>query len=337
MAERVEGEISTLANIVSTLKDVAINIVTYIGSLVDELRNGSARIDEIRTKIAEIDARFAMQLNDFYKDLKLLEAFYTSIYEKTEAIVEYGLSDNVIPNIIELIEQRKYPEARREIVSFFKTLAMRIKEILDQLGKEKLTKAEEVKGQVQKISSQYEKSKQQMDVLVGEERKAECFRIGTNTLLLVGMGASMFVWGNHPIGEKLELVSTHIASNPGVLSFITDRGIQGLNAITATSSEMNDLKKTIESQAQNMSMHFYKCHTNITDFEFQILRIRDIDIPNLEGNMKDVQSELQGDVDETTPTPWTKVKSHLNQMRTIFERLHADIVKKKISWESKPF
>ena len=43
--------------------------MTYLGSLVDGLRNGSARIDEIRTKIAERDARFAMQLNlnDFYK------------------------------------------------------------------------------------------------------------------------------------------------------------------------------------------------------------------------------------------------------------------------------
>ena len=88
---------------------------------------------------------------------------------KKQVIVEYGLSGNVIPNIIELIEQRKYPEARREISGFLNHLAMRIKEILDQLDKDKLTKAEEVKGQVEKISSQHEKSKQQMDALVGEK------------------------------------------------------------------------------------------------------------------------------------------------------------------------
>ena len=95
MARRVDEEISTWTKIVSTLKDVASTIVYSLGNLVDGLRNGSAKIEEIRTKIAEIDARFAMQLNDFYKDLKLLEAFYTRIYEKTKAIVEFGLGGDV--------------------------------------------------------------------------------------------------------------------------------------------------------------------------------------------------------------------------------------------------
>ena len=176
-----------------------------------------------------------------------------------------------------------------------------MKEILDQL---ELTKVEEVKGQLEIIRSQYEKSKQQMDVLVGKERKAECFRIGTNTLLLVGIsGAGMFIWGDRPVGEKLELVSTCVANNPGVLSFITDRGIQGLNAITATSSDMNDLKKTIENQAQNMSKHFYNCHVNITEFQRQISTIFN-DITDLKKNIESVQSELQDDVNETTTAAW---------------------------------
>ena len=330
MAERADEEISTLGNIVLTLRDVASSIVTTLGSLVDGLRNGSAKIDEIRNEIAKIDARFAMQLNDFYRDLKLLEAVYTRIYEKTEGIVEFGLS-NVIPNIIELIEQRQYPKARREIASFLKSLATRIKEILDQL---ELTKVEEVKGQLEIIRSQYEKSKQQMDVLVGKERKAECFRIGTNTLLLVGISsAGMFIWGDRPIGEKLELVSTCVANNPGVLSFITDRGIQGLNAITATSRDMNDLKKTIENQAQNMCKHFFNCHVNITEFQRQISTIVQ-DMTGLKAYMKDVQSELQDAANEKTTTPWESVKIYLKQMQTVFKRLHAEVVKRKISWEN---
>ena len=326
MAGRADA---TLGNIVSTLKDVASSMVTSLGSLVDGLGNGSAKIEEIRNKIAEIDARFAMQLNDFYKDLKLLEAFYTRIYEKTEGIVEFGLS-NVIPNLIELIEQRRYPEARREIASFLKSLATRTKEILDQL---ELMKVEEVKDQLEIIRSQYEKSKQQMDVLVGKERKAECFRIGTNTLLLVGIsGAGMFIWGDRPISEKLELVSTCVANNP-VLSFITDRGIQGLNAITATSSDITDLKKTIENQAQNMCKHFFNCHVNITEFQQQISTI----FQEIKTYMKDVQSELQDAVNEKTTTSLESVKIYLKLMQTVFKRLHAEVVKRKISWENKPF
>ena len=90
---------------------------------------------------------------------------------------------------------------------------------------------------------------------------------------------------------ELELVNTHIASNPGVLSFITDRGIQGLNAITATSSEMNDLKKTIESQAQNMCKHFYNCHANVTEFQRQISTVFR-DITDLKTYVRNMQSEL---------------------------------------------
>ena len=324
-AERVD-------RIVSTLKDVAISIVTSLGTLVDGLKNGSAKIDEIRTKIAEIDAKFAIQLNDFYKDLKLLEAFYTRIYEKTKAMVKYGLSGDVIPNIIKLVDQRNYPEASREITGFFKALAMRIKEILDQLDKDKLTKAEEVKGQMEKISSQYKKSKQQMDALVGQEKKAECFRIGTNTLLLVGIaGTGMFLWGDCPVTEKLELVSTYIASNPGVLSFITDQGIQGLNAITATSSDIDALKKTIEEQAQNMCKHFFNCHAKITEFQLQISTIID-DVTQLKTYMKNVESQLQGDGNETTITEWRNVATYLQQMLDVFKKLDEKVIQKQISW-----
>ena len=194
----VNREVTTWARIISTLKDVAGGMVTYLGSLVDGLRNGSAKIDEISTKIVEIDAKLPIELNDFYKDLKLLEAFYTRIYEKTKAMVEYGLNREVIPNIIKLIEERNYPEASKEITGFLDALAARIKEILDQINKDKLTIAEEVKGQVEKITSQYEKYKQQTGELIEKGKKAECFRIGTNTLLLLLYSVRVHLAGRFP-------------------------------------------------------------------------------------------------------------------------------------------
>ena len=328
----MDREVSTWARIVSTLKDVAEGIVTYLGSLVDGLRNGSAKIDEISTEIAKTDTKFAIQLKDFYKDLKFLEQFYTRIYEKTKAMVEYGLNNGVIPNIIKLIEERNYSEASKEITSFLKALATRIKEILDQIDKDKVTTAEEVKGQVKKITSQYEKSKQQMGELVEEGKKAECFRIGTNTLLLLGIsGAGMFLWGDRPVSEKLELVSTYVASNPGVLSFITDKGIQGLNAITAPLRGIDDLKKTIEDQAQNMCTHFYNCYAKITEFQVQINAI-EVGTTDLKKYMEKVQSELQGDANEKATAEWKDVETYLKQMLGVFKNLDKEVVEKQISW-----
>ena len=147
------------------------------------------------------------------------------------------------------------------------------------------------------------------------------------------IGTGMFLWGDLPVSKKFEqLASTYVASNPEVLSFITDSGIQGLNTLTAPSREIDDLKKTIEDQARNMCTHFYNCHAKITEFQVQIEIIVKGDITELKTHTENVQSQLQGDASEKAIAEWQNVATYLKQMLDVFKNLDENVVKKQISW-----
>ena len=173
---------STLFGILRSLKDKLVKTISDIAcalaDLLDELRGSSAKIKEISREIARTNVLFAMQLNEFGEDLKLLHNYYTHIYIKTKGMVEFGISKDLIPYYGELIEKKDYLKAFKEIRSFLDILTRRIKEILDEVGEDILTQSEQLKDQIIKLIESNQKSNQQLKENITEsiEMHAECMR-----------------------------------------------------------------------------------------------------------------------------------------------------------------
>ena len=78
-----------------------------------------------------------------------------------------------------------------------------------------------------------------------------------------------------------------------MLSFITDKGIQGLKAITSSSENLRSLKLKIEENAKEMNQWFYNFFVEVNVFQIQISTI----INNTEG-LKKCMEGLQEKVED---------------------------------------
>ena len=322
-------------DIVKQLGDIAKGLVSSLGSLVDGLKGSTTTIEGISHKIAKTNTLFAMQLKEFSTELKLLDNYYTKVYIKTKAMVKFGMDKNVIPNIKTLITKREYGTAIKEIKSFLGILAGRIKKILDELADhdEKVAVSKELQQQIQELNERYEISKEHLQSLAEKQKTAECFKIGKNILLLIGATTGgVWLCGNSPVREKFERASTYIANNPGMLPFMTDKGIQGFNAITKSLGAADSLKATIKEQAQNMSKRFYEFFEKITEFQIQIHTIIN-NTEELKKCTEELQCQLKDDSEKTT-TEWINIALKLQEMYELFENLDKEVVQKKISWET---
>ena len=324
-----------IMTIVKQLGDIVRGIVSSLGSLVDGLKGSVATIEGISYKIAQTNTSFAMQLKEFSTELKLLDNYYTKVYIKIKAMVEFGMDKNVIPNIKTLITKREYDAAIKEIKSFLDILAGRIKKILDELANhdQKVADSKELQQQIQELNKRYEISKEHLQSLAENQKTAECFKIGKSILLLSSV-ATGGVWlcGNSSVHEKFERACTYIANNPGMLPFMTDKGIQGFNAITKSLAATDSLKATIEEEAQNMSKRFYEFFEKITEFQIQIHTIVN-NTEELKKCTEELQCQLKDDSEKTT-TEWINIAFKLQEMYELFENLDKEVVQKKIYWET---
>ena len=344
MAELVERRATRtdlLVNFVKKLGDIAKGIVSYLGSLVDGLRGSASTIEKISNEIAQTDVSFAIQLRSFSKELRLLDNYYTKVYIQTKAMVEFGMNKSVIPNIKTLINEKDYRTAIKEIRSFLGILAKRIKEIIDELKshEQKIALSEELQGKIQELTEKYEKSKQHLESIMEKQRIAECYRIRRHIVLLIGASTTggILLCGDNIVREKLELATSYVANNPEVLSFIKDKGIQGLKALTSSSDAIEALKLIIEEKARDISTRFHDFFVKLTEFQIQISTIVD-NTEGLKKCMEDLQQQLEDDSDVTgkTTTEWINISVTLQQMLELFKNLDMEVVQKEISWETDP-
>ena len=125
----------TLFVILQALKDNVVKTICTLGEFLDELNGSSTKLNKISREISMTHLLFAMQLNEFGVKLKVLHNYYTHIYIKTKAMVEFVISQDLIPYYRELIDNKDYLQAIKEIKSFLDILTRRVKEILDEVAK----------------------------------------------------------------------------------------------------------------------------------------------------------------------------------------------------------
>lgn len=332
---KLQPVVDGVVTVARTLKDIAENIVCSLGNFITELRDSSANLEKLSYEIKKVNVSFAMRLQDFSQDLKLLQDYYTRVYIKTKAMVEFG---KVIPHIKTLIEKEEYIQAHDAIIAFLKGLATQTEEILCELGnyQDKMAISSDLETVLEDLTNDYEEAKHQLEGLVEKERKAVCYRLGKRTTLL-GLGVGGFLIGSNCKVEQIRnFLVTHDLQ---LLSFITEEGIKGLHAMESAITDIDDVTKDIERNARNMSDHIFKFYKTISDFQTQITIIVD----NV-GNLKEAEKKLHvhlpdklksdGDQpDGKSVIQWQYIAATLVEIFELFKNLEKEVVQKEIDWK----
>lgn len=108
-------------------------------SIYGELLRCLPKMTELNSRISMENADLAMKLSDFEKGVRKIGDYYCRIIASTKAIVSYCSDKKVIPQIIKLIEEKRYLEAEKEIKCFLRCVKMLIKRVATDIETTMLT------------------------------------------------------------------------------------------------------------------------------------------------------------------------------------------------------
>lgn len=305
----VDGRTDTLTGLVAFLSNSFVTITrdvfSFLRDFIDGLNVHAGKIEEIRKEIEETSTAFSAKLQDFSKDMKLLEDYYSDINSETKAIVDFGTSKS-IPNIRMLIDKKDYCTAIKEIKSFLSALARRIEEVSDKLKNhdEKDKETDDLKKQVKQMIEDNGKSEEQMKNhlwhVLGKHT------LYTGTMFLVCRTTNLFLSRSADISE--------------IISFITPLGIQGLRELANTYGIARNLQDDIEANARSINNSLRGFHDRLTKFQEQIgIIVRSI--KHIDEYQETLQRQLQDQPDKKTVCEWQDISVTLQQMLYMFEKM----------------
>ena len=304
-----------------------------LGSMADfqkELVQHLDEMTELNSQIATRNADLAMKLYDFQRDICQIRDYYDRVISSTKTVVDYGSDQKVIPHIEELIEEKRYLEAKQEINSFLRHLKKAIKrverdiEALHQDCPDIVTIKGELKQNI--LVSDPTKAKHH-EVQAGRYR---VFRLGASTLVYMVAGAATgLIVASYAPQEVTKLTEAVTSAGSEVMSFYTGNVLTGLGSVMEKSKLSDELRNKTESSI----VHVCRCLTGffkqLTHFETDIASIEKI-IDGLKLDMTDLQEEVDSDDIHTRMiSGWAYVGKILQQMFGSFTRLSTRVVEKQ--------
>ena len=303
-----------------------------LGSMADFQKELVKHLDEMTTlngEIARSSADLAMKLSDFERDICHIRDYYDRIIASTKTAVDYGCDQHIIPHIRDLIEEKRYADAKTEIESFLFYLRKAIRRVEQDIEamKQDCPNLEAVKTDIQQtISASDPTTAKRIEMQLSHGR---VFKLGTSTLVYMMTGAATgLVVASCMPQEASKLTEVLTSAGSEALTFCTGSVVTGLRKAMDDANLAHELRKRAESNAIAV------CHC-LTGFFKQLNRFQS-DINTVEStidNLKQDMVGLQEDVDykgaHTNTVPrWRYVGKVLQQMFESFTRLNTRVIEK---------
>ena len=284
-------------------------------------------ITELNSEIARRNAGLAMKLLDFEKDICHIRDYYEIIIASTKTMVEYGCDQSIIPHIRNLIEEKRFPEAKIEIDSFLCHLQKAIKRVKQDIEamQEDCTDLNTVKSEIQLQSLKLTAG----DELIAAKQaqiqasRGRVFRLGTSTLVytMAGAAAGLVVASCIP-QEASKLTDIVTSAGSEVLTFYTGSVLTGLKKLMGNAN-LSDLNERAESSMKEVTSCLLDFFKQLDHFQSNINTI-ETTIDKLKRDMVDLQEGVDyDDVHTITVAGWKYVGKILQQMFGSFTRLNA--------------
>lgn len=327
--------ISGWERVYKTLKeklfDCTEQVIYSMAEFQKELIKYLDEMTELNSEITRQNAELAMNLSDFERDVCHIRDYYDRIIASTKTVVNYGSNQKVIPYIRDLIDEKRYLEAKAEISSFLHYLKKLIERVELDINKMQEAKdcpdLETVRCQIREKISANDPTKPKQDQLQMNQFKV--FRLGTSTLfyMLAGATAGVVVASRMPQeSERLTEVVTSAGSE--VLSFCTGNVLKGLGSVMEAAQLTSELKKRTESSIVKVCRCLTGFFKQLNDFQTDITTIENT-IDGLKLDMDELKEEVDsGNVCTTAVSRWAYMKEILQKMFESFTCLSTRVIER---------
>lgn len=304
-----------------------------LGSMADfqkELVQHLDEMTELNGQIAKRNADLAMKLYDFQRDICQIRDYYDRVISSTKTVVDYGCDQKVIPHIKELIEEKRYSEAKQEINSFLRLLKKAIRRVERDIKAlhEDCPDIVTIKGEIkQNVSVSDPTRAKQHEVETGRYR---VFRLGASTLVYMAAGAATgLIIASYAPQEATKFTEAVTSAGSEVLSFCTGNVLTGLNSVMEKAKLSNELRNKAESSIVDVCRCLTGFFKELTRFETDIASIEKV-IDELKLDMTDLQEEVDYEgIHANMVSGWAYTGKILQQMFGSFTRLSTRVVEKQ--------
>ena len=309
--------------VLSSMADFQKELVKHLGEMT-----------ELNGQISRRNADLAMKLSDFERDICHIRDYYDRIIASTKTVVDYGSDQRLVPHIRELIEEKRYAEAKQEINSFLRYLNKLIKRVehdIDVMREDCHPDLETVRG---KVRDQIK----DCDVLVDRTKAKQhelqvshgtVFRLGTSTVVYMMAGAASGLVLAACMPQEASQVTQFVTSaGSEVLSFCTGSVVTGLRSVMENAQLSDELKKRAESNINEVCRCLTGFFNQLNHYQSDIRTIKKI-MDELKLDMTSLQQEVYSeDVDSNIVDKWVYLDMILQQMFESFTRLSTRVLEK---------
>ena len=290
-------------------------------------------ITELNIEIARRNANLAMKLSDFERDICHIRDYYDRIIASTKTLVSYGTNQKIIPYIKDLIEEKRFAEAKIEIDSFLRHLQKaikRVKEDIEAMQEDSTCpNLETVKGEIRHTLTASDELTMVKQVQM-QTSYSKVFRLGTSTLVYTMAGAATagLVVASCMPQEASKLTDIVTSAGSEVLTFCTGSVLTGLRKVMDSANLTNELRKKAESSIAKVCRCLIGFFEQLNHFQSDISTIEKA-IGELKCDMVNLQEEVDSDdIRTNTVGGWAYVEEILQQMFESFHRLNTRVIEK---------
>ena len=260
--------------------------------------------------------------------------FITTIIASTKTMVDFGSDQRIISYLRDLIEEKRFAEAKIEIDSFLCYLQKTIKSVKEDI---EAVQEDSTCPDLEMVKSKIQQTVTASDELTTAKRvqmrmsHRRVFRLDTSTLVytIVGAAAGLVIASCMP-HEASKLTNIVTSAGCGVLTFYTGSVLTGLQIVMDNADLTNDLRRA-ESSIIEVSHCFTGFSKQLNCLQSDINSIEKT-IDKLKHHMINLQEEVDNSV-----SGWAYVGKILQQMFQSFIDLNACVIDKSAKGFSEEF
>lgn len=275
-------------------------VLYSMGEFQKELVKHLDEMTVLNGEIARSNADLAMKLSNFERDICHIRDYYDRIIASTKTAVDYGCDQQIIPHIRDLIEERRYAEAKSDIDGFLFYLRKAIKGVEEDIDamKKHCPNLETVKTNIQRaVSASGATTAKQHEMQLSH---GKVFKLGTSTLvyMMAGAATGLVVASSMP-QEASKLTEVLTSAGSEALTFCTGNVVTGLRKAMDDANLTLELRKKAESNVVEVCRCLTGFFKQLNRFQSDINTVEST-IDALKRNMVGLQEVDSDDVDTNT-------------------------------------
>jgi len=309
-------------------------VLMSLGEFQRQLVQHLSEIEKLSYEIEKENHEFAIRMYECQRDLCRIRDYYHIIINNTKTLVDYGSSQEGIPCIKDLIEEKRYLEAEQKIASFLHYLQKLIRIIrrkldqycpsLDKMMKKLFEEKESAAGCTDRL---------QKKVNNVSQVQYKVFKLGVSAFCYTAAGATTgMIIASHSSLNESQITEALMSAGSEVLKFQTSNITEGMKSVMESSKLSSELQKNIKTRVTAVNECLAGFFKQVNRFQEGVETI-DTSITNLKSDIVELEDDDSTDIQTDITIAWVFKSKLLTQLFKEFAYLNTVVVEKQKTME----